>query len=233
MTDKRAVAVAVLEEALGRAFTDRELFERALTHPSVGEGQRSVAHYERLEFLGDRVLNLLAAERLLELYPEAPEGALSPRLAALVNGRACARVARRLGLGAALRLSGGESKTGGRDKDTILGDACEALLAAVYIDGGLDAARAIFRRAWTEELAALDGVRAREPKTELQEWAQGRGLPLPAYSVVSRTGPDHAPSFTVEVSVEGLPPERGEGRSRQDAEKAAALVMLMNREGAP
>jgi ribonuclease-3 len=230
MTDRRQAAVVALETAVGHIFADRQLLERALTHPSVGEGGKIVAHYERLEFLGDRVLNLCAAEALLALYPAAPEGELSPRLAALVNGRTCARVARRLGLGEALRLSAGESKTGGRDKDTILGDACEALMAAIYVDAGFEAARGFFDRAWADEFAAAGEARVREPKTELQEWAQGRGLPLPAYEILTRTGPDHAPVFTVQVRIEGFEPERGQGRSRQDAEKAAALAMIVKRE---
>lgn len=231
MTDRRAEAIAALEAAVGHTFKDRALLERALTHSSVGEGARAVRHNERLEFLGDRVLNLLAAERLLGLDETAKEGEMSPRLAALVNGRTCARVARRLGLGEALRLSPGESKSGGRDKDTILGDACEALMAAIYLDAGLGVAREFFVRAWTEEFAAAAQARAKEPKTELQEWAQGQGLALPKYQVVSREGPDHAPYFTVEVTVEGHPPERAKGRSRQEAEKAAALAMLLKREG--
>lgn len=225
MTDRRAAAVIALEGALGHAFADRQLLEAALTHASVGEGGKAVRHNERLEFLGDRVLNLLAAERLLESDPGAREGQMSPKLAGLVNGRTCARVARRLGLGEALRLSAGESKSGGRDKDTILGDALEAVIAALYIDGGLEAARALFLRAWAEEFDAAE-TPGREPKTELQEWAQGRGLALPAYAVVAREGPDHAPAFTVEVRVEGCEPARAQGRSRQDAEKAAALMVL-------
>lgn len=231
MTNRRAAAIVVLEAAVGHVFANRELLDRALTHSSVGEGARAIRHNERLEFLGDRVLNLLAAERLLEMDETAREGEMSPKLAALVNGKACARVARRIGLPEALRLSPGESKTGGREKDTILGDACEALMAAVFLDGGLDAARDFFVRAWAEEFEAAGKTRAKEPKTELQEWAQGKGAPLPAYRVVSREGPDHAPFFTVEVTVEGVPPEQGQGRSRQEAEKAAALAMLMKKEG--
>lgn len=224
-------AVRALEAALGHRFVDPDLLERALTHSSVGEGARTVRHYERLEFLGDRVLGLLAAERLLALDPDAREGEMSPRLASVVNGKACARVARRLGIGAALKLSPAETKSGGRDKDTILGDACEALMAALYIDGGLDVARAFFLKFWAEEFAALKVEQTKDAKTQLQEWAQGQGLPLPVYQVIERTGPDHAPNFTVEVSVEGVGAEQAHGRSRQDAEKAAALVMLMKREG--
>jgi ribonuclease-3 len=230
--DRRAEAVAALEAVLGHTFADRELLERALTHASVGEGNRKVRHYERLEFLGDRVLGLLAAERLVALEPDSREGVMSTKLAALVNGRTCARVARRIKLGEAIRLSPGETKSGGRDKDTILGDACEALMAALYIDGGLEVARAFFLAAWAEEFADVDAEKAKDPKTQLQEWAQGRGLPAPKYELAKRTGPDHAPSFTVRVLVDGLEAEEGQGSSLRDAEKAAALVMLMKREGA-
>lgn len=226
----RLNAVAELERRIGHAFADRDLFERALTHASVGDGSRKVRHNERLEFLGDRVLGLLAAERLLALDPDSREGILSPRLAALVNGKACARVARRIELGEALRIAGSASKIGARDNDTVLGDACEALIAALYIDGGLEAARAFFLKFWSEEFENAD-PRGKDVKNHLQEWAQSRGLPLPAYEVVSRTGPDHAPHFTVKVSVQGYPDEIGTGRSRQDAEKAAALCMLTRREG--
>jgi ribonuclease III len=231
MKDRRQAAVAALEASIGHRFADRELLDRALTHSSVGEGARAIRHNERLEFLGDRVLNLVAAEYLFGQDAEAREGDLSPRLALLVNGKACARVGARIGLGDALRLAGELSKRGGRKLDTILGDACEALMGAIYIDAGLDVARSFFLRAWIEEFAQLASARAKEPKTELQEWAQGQSRPLPAYNVVSREGPDHAPVFTVEVVVEGYPPEQGKGRSRQEAEKQAALNMLLKREG--
>ncbi|MBP7704349.1 MAG: ribonuclease III [Caulobacter sp.] len=227
----RLSAVEALEHRIGHVFADRDLLERALTHASVGDGARKVRHNERLEFLGDRVLNLLAAERLLALDPEAKEGVLSPRLAALVNGKACARVARHIGLAPALRLSGSASKIGARDSDGVLGDATEALIAALYIDGGLDVARRFFLEAWTEEFADPAAPRNKDAKTQLQEWAQARGLPLPKYEVVSRTGPDHAPVFRVMVTLQGYPPQDGEGRSRQEAEKSAALEMLLKREG--
>ncbi|HEX6860475.1 MAG TPA: ribonuclease III [Caulobacteraceae bacterium] len=226
----RESAVAELERRIGHDFADRDLFERALTHASVGDGARKVRHNERLEFLGDRVLGLLAAERLLALDPDSREGILSPRLAAVVNGKACARVARRICLGPALRIAGSATKIGARDNDTVLGDATEALMAALYIDGGLEVARAFFLKFWAEEFETAE-PRGKDVKNHLQEWAQARGLPLPTYEVVSRTGPDHAPAFTVKVSVEGYPDETGTGRSRQDAEKAAALCMLTRREG--
>jgi len=229
--NSRAAAVAELETLIGHQFHDRALLERALTHASVGDGARAVRHYERLEFLGDRVLNLMAAERLMAMDTEAREGELSRLLASLVNFHACARVARQVGLPQALRLSASASKIGARDSEAVLGDACEALIAALYIDGGIEVARAFFDRFWSEEFHDLGAVRNRDPKTQLQEWAQGQGLPLPAYKVIAREGPDHAPAFTVEVSVQGFDSETAQGRSKQEAEKAAALVMLLKREG--
>jgi ribonuclease-3 len=229
----RAAAVAELETRIGHTFADRDLLERALTHSSVGDGARAVRHNERLEFLGDRVLNLCAAERLMALDPDAREGEMSRLLASLVNYHACARAAKRAGLPEALRLSASATKVGARRSDAVLGDACEALIAALYIDGGLECARAFFLKFWAEEFERLNEPRTKDPKTQLQEWAQGRGLPLPAYEVVGREGPDHAPCFTVQVRVDGFDAEQGQGRSRQDAEKAAAQQMLLKREGPP
>ncbi len=225
----REAAVLELERTLGHAFADRKRLDVALTHASTG-GSRRVKDNERLEFLGDRVLGLMTAERLLELYPEAPEGELTPRFHGLVDKDACARVARLMNLGPALRLSPGETKAGGREKDGILADACEAVIAAVYLDGGLNAARQVYRRFWDELIANPSKPAARDPKSALQAWAQSKGRPLPHYEVVSRKGPDHAPHFTVEVRVDGVEPVRAEGRSRQEAEKAAAHAML-TREG--
>jgi ribonuclease-3 len=229
--NRRAEAVATLQAALGHAFADASLLERALTHASVGDGMGKVAHNERMEFLGDRVLGLLAADALMVAQPDWQEGQLTRRHATLVNGQACARVAQRLGVGPALRLAGGAASTGGRENTTILGDAMEAIMAAVYLDGGLEAARILFTKAWAEELARTDNASEREPKTNLQEWAMAKGLALPRYEVVERTGPAHEPRFTVEVVVEGYGPARGEAGSRQAAEKAAAKTLLQ-REGA-
>ena len=229
--NSRAAAVAALERRLGFVFADRELLERALTHSSVGDGAKRVSDNERLEFVGDRVLGLLAAERLADLYPKSTEGDLAPRLNALVSRKACALVARAIDLGAALRLSPAETKAGGRDKESILAGGIEALMAALYLEGGLAAARAFFLAQWAEQIADLGLPRPQDSKTALQEWAQAKGKPLPAYAVVERTGPDHAPLFTVEVTVQGLAPAQARGRSRQDAEKAAALALLQ-REGA-
>lgn len=234
MADRRAEAVAALVRRLDHEFKDRALLERALTHASVAEGAPPGPHgpidNERLEFLGDRVLGLLVADRLCRENPLADEGELSSALHGLVDKSACARVGERLGVGEALRLSPGESKSGGRRKAGLIADAVEAILAAVWLDGGIDAARAVFERAWAEELATPAPTALNNPKSALQEWAQGLGRPLPAYAVVNRTGSDHAPTFTVEVSVQGVEPLTAQGRSRQEAEKAAATAML-KREG--
>ena len=227
----RVAAVAELERRIGYTFADRDLLERALTHASVGDGARAVRHNERLEFLGDRVLNLCAAERLMALDPDAREGEMSRLMANLVNYHACSRAARAAGLPDAMRLSASASKVGARNSDAVLGDACEALIAVLYIDGGLEQARAFFQTFWADEFERVDEPRAKDPKTQLQEWAQGRGLPLPAYDVIGRDGPDHAPCFTVQVFLIGFGPEQGQGRSRQEAEKAAAQRMLLKREG--
>jgi ribonuclease-3 len=226
----RAAAVDALTGRLGYAFNDAALLEQALTHASVGRGADKAGDNEVLEFIGDRVIGLLAAERLAELYPAAAEGDLTLRLHGLVNRDACARVARRIELGPALRLAGGESKTGGREKATILGDACEALMAAVYRDGGLEAARAVFLALWREEFDTVDTARPRDPKTALQEWVMGLGQPLPVYEVTHRSGPDHQPEFTVSVRVAGLDPALAKGSSRREAEKSAAAALLQ-REG--
>ena len=224
--DRRKAAVAALEQKLGHRFSDRELLDRALTHSSAGEGAKKIRHNERLEFLGDRVLNLLTAERLMELYPDEREGELTKRMHALISGEACARVAGRIGLAEALRLSGGESRRGGRANATILGDACEALLAALYRDAGLDGTREVFARIWAPEFDAAEQVTGSNPKSELQEWAAHRRLPQPSYETVSRSGPAHAPTFEVEVRVGELGPVKGDGGSRQQAEKAAAAAFL-------
>ena len=234
MANTRTEAVAALETRLGHSFKDKALLERALTLASVGEGAPVGIHgprdNERLEFLGDRVLGLLVAERLSAEFPTADEGQLSSSLHALVDKTACARVGEALGVGPALRLSPGETKTGGRRKAGVIADAVEAILAAVYLDGGLDAARTFFNAAWADELSAPPSRTVTNPKSALQEWAQGKGRPLPTYRVADRTGSDHAPTFTVEVSVQDVQPLTAQGRSRQEAEKAAATALL-KREG--
>ena len=224
--DRRKAAVAELERNLGHVFGDRALLERALTHASASQGGPGARHNERLEFLGDRVLNLLAAERLMSIYPDEREGELSKRMHGLINREACADVARGIGLPSAIRLAGGESKGGGRDNPTILGDACEALLAALYVDAGLERTREVFAVIWAPQFEAVRTAGVANPKSELQEWAAATGLPQPRYEVVGRSGPDHAPVFTVTAAVGELAPVQAQGRSRQEAEKAAAQALL-------
>lgn len=224
--NKRAQAAVDVQARLGHVFADQALLERALTHASAVSGSRKPADNERLEFLGDRVLGLVIAQALGERDPEAGAGDLSKRLHGLVSGEACATVARDIGLGEALRLPPGEAKRGARDQRAILADACEAVIAALYLELGLEKAAAIVRGLWASLLDAPHDPAAANPKSELQEWAAQRKLPQPAYEVVSRTGPAHAPTFEVELRVGELDPSRGRGGSRQQAEKAAAETFL-------
>lgn len=231
--DRRVAAVADLERRLEYRFKDRTLLERALTHASVGSGSRKVANNEQLEFLGDRVLGLVAAEALIKRRPDWREGDLTRRHAALTSGAACTEVARNLGLQQALRLHGSTTKQGGRESTRILGDAMEALMAAIYLESGLAGAQAVFDRAWDDLLSAALLDEGREPKTALQEWAMARRLALPTYREISRSGPAHAPDFVVEVSVEGHAPEIAQARSMRAAEKAAARAFLAREAPAP
>jgi ribonuclease-3 len=225
--DRRAEAVAELERRLGHRFADRALLERALTHASVGKG---AADNERLEFLGDRVLALIVAEALLASDPAAEAGPLSKRLHVLVSRDACAEVGRGLGIGPALRLPGGETRRGARDQARFLADACEALIGALFLDAGLEAARERVLAAWAELIETPHDERSANPKSRLQEWAAAAGRGAPAYRLISREGPDHAPSFTIEVEIAGGPPARASAGSRQAAEKAAALALLQREE---
>jgi len=212
-----------LERALGYRFEDRSLLERALAHRSVGR-----ANNERLEFLGDSALNHQVAERLFHHFPDADEGELSRMRAALVRGDTLAAVARQLGVGDHLRLGPGERKSGGRRRASILADALEALVGAVLLDGGPEACAALVDRLLGEQLAELEAAGARkDPKTRLQEYLQGRGLPLPAYELVAVTGSEHAREFQVACRLETPPGEAsGSGSSRRRAEQAAARAVL-------
>lgn len=221
--DEEARAV---ERAVGYVFTDRSLLERALTHSSLAA---DTVDLQRLEFLGDRVLGLMAAEILWRRFPKAPEGELAPKLNALVRKETCAEAARALAIPDALRMAPSEAAAGGRDKTAILGDACEALLGALYIDGGLIAARAAFDVFWTPSLDELT-ARDKDPKTALQEWSQERRRGAPTYAVIERTGPDHGPTFVIEVAVPGFEVARGVGTSKRAAQMAAAEAFL-EREG--
>ena len=222
-------ALAALESRIGYPFTDRAVLRTALTHASALGGSPAEASYERLEFLGDRVLGLVVAEMLLEAFPSAAEGELSRRLAELVRKETCAEIAVELDLGGAIRIGGGRSQHAALQTTNVLGDLCEAIIAGIYQDGGFDAARRFVRDHWRERmLSPLMPIR--NAKAALQEWAQARGLPTPVYSIAGRSGPDHAPLFEIEVAVEGLAPARGGGRSRREAEQAAAGAVL-RREG--
>ena len=212
-----------LEARLGHTFKDRELLKRALTHASA-DAERS---NERLEFFGDRVLALVAAEKLHALYPLDDEGALALKFNALARRDACARAAEQAGLGPHLVLANSEVGSGGRAKPVILAGACEAIIAALYLDGGMEAARRFIDCYWADAFAELHAD-MRDAKTALQEWAQGRGGKgaAPVYKLVRRDGPDHAPRFVVEASVKGEPPQTGEGGSKRDAEQDAAKKLL-------
>jgi ribonuclease III len=210
-----------LQEKLGHCFADGELLVRALTHASAtGNGPRT---YQRLEFLGDRVLGLVVADMLEAYLPEAAEGELSRRLNRLVSGETCAEVAREMELERFVRIAGARPTVG------VLGDVCESVLGALYRDGGLAAARPVIERFWRARIETMRGP-LRDAKTELQEWAHRRGLAAPAYAEIQRSGPDHAPEFQIEVSVGAVPPGRGTGRSKREAEHEAAADIL-RREG--
>ncbi len=214
-----------VEENLGHAFARPELLREALTHRSaVRRRAHGPASNERLEFMGDRVLGLLIAEWLVERYPHEQEGELGRRLAQLVSQPLLTRVAAAIGLGAALSVAPGEARAGVRQRATVLADALEATLGALFADGGLDAARQFVRRAWAEAMEAQT-TPPKDAKTALQEWAQAHGMELPDYRVATRVGPPHAPEFTVTVSVGD---QRGVGtaRSKRAAEQLAAENLL-------
>jgi ribonuclease-3 len=211
-----------LEKKIGYTFKDTALLKTALTHSSL---RASSADNERLEFLGDRVLGLAMAQLLFARFPSENEGSLAKRHTALVQQKALAAVAREIGLSTHLKLSGGEAKSGGAVKDKILSDAVEALVGAVFLDGGYKAADQLVQNLWRPLLAGQDAP-PEDAKSALQEWAQARGLPLPKYKQISKSGSDHAPQFEVEVTVEGIAPARATAASKRAAEKAAAEKLI-------
>lgn len=208
---------------LGHQFRKPDLLVRAVTHASIGTATRP--DNQRLEFLGDRVLGLVMAEALLSADREAREGQLAPRFNALVRKETCADVAREVGLGDVLKLGRSEMLTGGRRKEALLGDAMEGVIAAVYQDAGFEAAKALVLRLWGGRIAAVEPD-ARDAKTSLQEWAQGRGMPPPAYEEAGRSGPDHAPQFTVRVVLANGATAEATAGSKRVAEQAAARLLL-------
>ncbi|WP_319531405.1 ribonuclease III [uncultured Cohaesibacter sp.] len=227
----KRMEVGKLEQHLGYKFKDGSQLDKALCHTSTVASPRLQVEetYQRHEFLGDRVLAVLVADMLLRAFPKADEGELARRFNGLVRNETCADVAREIGVGPFIRLGEGEAQAGGRKKEAILGDVCEAIIGAIYIDGGLDEARKLVTRYWERRMLEWSGP-LRDAKTTLQEWVQGNKLPPPVYSLVERTGPDHEPQFTLKVLVPTLEPAIGKGPSKRIAEQDAARTMLI-REG--
>lgn len=217
-------------ERLGYVFDDPSLLARALTHSSLSSPTRG--DNQRMEFLGDRVLGLVMAEAVLAADVQAKEGTLAPRFNALVRKEACADVARQIDLGAAMRLGKSEMSAGGRRRMALLGDAMEAVIAAVYLDGGFAKARDLVLRLWAERVQSVEDD-ARDAKTSLQEWAQARRMDPPDYAEVARTGPDHAPVFRVRVTLASGEHAEAEAKAKRQAEQMAAKALLDQVERAP
>lgn len=217
-----------LADRLGHSFADPGLLVEALTHASLSSPAR--ADNQRLEFLGDRVLGLTIAEALLAQDQAAAEGVLAPRLNALVRKETCADVAQEIGLGEAMLMGRAENASGGRRKQALLADAMEAVIAAVYLDGGFAAAKNMIVRLWGKRFQTVD-AHARDPKTALQEWAQARGLPPPNYDEIGRTGPDHAPVFQIKVVLSSGQSAMGTAPSKRAAQQLAATTLLGALEG--
>ena len=218
-----------LEEILGHSFKNPDILQQALTHRGAlgmrksGEKVGASEGNERLEFLGDRVLGLVIADALLKTFPDEDEGELAPRFAVLVSAPILAKVAMSFGLQDHVKVARGQRA---EDAETaVLADACEAVIGALYLDGGLDAAATFITQHWAP-LVKAEIVPPKDAKTALQEWAQGRGLPLPEYKVLDASGPAHAPSFTMAVLVKGYPEKQGQGRTKRLATQAAATALL-------
>ncbi len=210
-----------LETALDRRFENRDLLREAVTHASA----KSATSNERLEFLGDRVLGIVIAETLVARYPKESEGQLAPRLNALVSRETCAQIATRLGIGDHMVMARSEATSGGRTKPALLANAMEAVIAAVYLDAGLEAARGFILDHWAHLLNA-QGTAPTDPKTALQEWAQARGQSLPVYEAIGRSGPDHAPLFIIRVTLDGGHSAEAEAPSKRAAERESARRLL-------
>lgn len=218
-------AIAKLQDDLGYQFKDIKRLEKALTHSSAG----GTYNYERLEFLGDRVVGLALAHTLFKTFPDENEGDMAKRHAALVQGKTLAKIAREIGLGAIMQLSEAERAAGGANNDNILADGLEALIGALYLDAGLPECQAAIEKLWGDRVKVMKRP-PQDPKTALQEWAQARSLALPAYELVGRSGPDHAPIFEIRVKVGDFPPWSAKGTSRRAAEKLAAAMLLAHLE---
>jgi ribonuclease-3 len=214
-----------LESSIGYRFREPALLDEALTHATAAKA-KDRANYQRLEFLGDRVLGLVIADMLFEAFPTAKEGELSKRLSDLVRRDTCADVAREWGLAGYIRLGAGEASSGGSKRAPILADVCEALIGAVFLDGGFSAAQALVRGGFEDRMRARHQP-SQDPKTALQEWAQARGLPTPVYRTEERSGPDHAPRFTIRVEVDGFDAISADAGSKRAAEQGAAEAFLV------
>lgn len=226
---KISAELRVFSARLGHEFARPELLQRALTHGSISTATRP--DNQRLEFLGDRVLGLTMAEALFSADRAATEGQLAPRYNALVKGETCAEIARSIGLGEALKLGRSEMLSGGRRKDALLADAMEAVIAAVYLDAGYEAARKVILRLWSDRLANVEDD-ARDAKTALQEWAQAQGMSPPHYVQTARTGPDHAPEFEITVRLDDGRQAMASGKgTKRSIEQAAAAALLSQIEG--
>ena len=224
---KLSADLRAFEGRIGYSFRAPEMLLRAVTHASLSTPTRP--DNQRLEFLGDRVLGLVMAEALLRADLAASEGQLAPRFNALVRKEACAEVARELGLGEVMKLGRSEMMSGGRRREALLGDAMEAVIAAVYVDGGFDAARDLILRLWGARIGAVERD-ARDPKTSLQEWAQARAMPPPDYTEAGRSGPDHQPIFTVRVTMANGEGETASAGTKRVAEQMAAKALLARME---
>lgn len=224
-----ASSIDRLEERIGHRFATHERLVRALTHASAASRSGGRANYERLEFLGDRVLGLCVAEMLFTAFPQAPEGELSVRLNALVSGAACAEIADELELHEFINAGADVKHLTSKRMRSVRADVVESLIAAIYLDAGLDAAKLFVKRYWNARIHEV-GAAARDGKTALQEWSHVRSGGTPTYRVVNRTGPDHDPLFLVEVNVDGVAAATGKGRTKRAAEQSAAQTVLI-REG--
>lgn len=218
---RRLAPLDDLETALHQRFNDRAFLREAITHSST----KSTASNERLEFLGDRVLGLVIAEALVDRHPDENEGRLAPRLNALVSRETCAEIAAHLGLGEFMVMAKAEVMSGGRRKPALLANAMEAIIAAIYLDSGMEAARRFILRHWASRFTAQTDAPV-DPKTALQEWAQARGWPLPLYETIDQSGPDHAPRFTVRVTLDNGECAEAAAASKRAGERESARLLL-------
>lgn len=213
--------IATLENKIGYSFKDKHWLERALTHSSTNDD----FNYQRLEFLGDRVLGLIMASALFKEFRNENEGGLAKRHTALVQGQTCALIGQSIALGDYIFFSHSEKQSGGQNNENIIADVMESLLGAIYIDGGYEAVQTVTLKLWGDTIKTVKTA-PQDPKTELQEWVQARGLDLPLYEMADRQGPDHAPVFMIALYVEGQKTIKAKGSSRRQAEKSAAQAML-------